>query len=166
MSRRLIPASAIVAILATALLVVTACTEELQPTSTPRSFNPTAAPAATQSPATVTPTTASGAVTPTATVAAPSGNVENGKTLFAEKACSGCHAITTSKLVGPGLAGIGDRSGSTVSGLSADAYLEQSIRDPGAFVVPSFPPNVMPLTFKDMPASEVADLIAYLKTLK
>jgi hypothetical protein len=72
---------------------------------------------------------------------------------------------TAATLVGPGLAGVRDRAATRVSGLSADAYLEQSILEPSVFLAPGFQ-NLMPTTFKDLPTQSVADLIAYLKTLR
>jgi hypothetical protein len=60
---------------------------------------------------------------------------------------------------------VGGRAGSRVAGLSPDAYIEQSIREPAKFIVSGFQ-DLMPPTFKDLTAADVADLIAYLKTLK
>lgn len=51
------------------------------------------------------------------------------------------------------------------SSLGPEAYIEESIRTPGAFVVPEFPANVMPW-FARFGATEVRDLIEQLKTLK
>jgi cytochrome c1 len=52
-----------------------------------------------------------------------------------------------------------------VQGLSADEYLRQSIREPGAFTVPGFSPGLMP-PFTGLTDQQVNDLIAYLKTLE
>jgi cytochrome c oxidase subunit 2 len=78
--------------------------------------------------------------------------------------CSGCHNTNSEKLVGPGLAGVGDRAGSRVDGLSADEYLEQSLREPGAFVVDGFAP-LMP-DQSGLGDATIEALITYLKTLK
>ncbi len=88
--------------------------------------------------------------------------VEIGRTAFAAN-CAACHNITSDTLVGPGLAGIGDRAGSTVSGLTAEDYIRQSIVEPGAFVVDGFGP-VMP-SFAWLSGDELNGLVAYLKTL-
>ncbi|MEE8045703.1 MAG: c-type cytochrome, partial [Dehalococcoidia bacterium] len=69
------------------------------------------------------------------------GDATAGQELFTGnsiRACSGCHSTGSDKIVGPGLAGVYDRAGSRTS-LGAEAYLEESIRTPGAFVVPDFP---------------------------
>lgn len=133
------------------------------PTATPVKFEPTAAPAGTAGPtATRSP---QGTSAPAPTAAPVAGDAVRGQALFSQNACSACHKIDTATLVGPGLGGVGALAGSRVAGLSADSYLEQSIRTPEKFIVASFS-NLMPATFKDLPAADVADLIAYLKTLK
>ncbi len=140
-----------------------ACEETPKPTATPVQFNPTAAPVASPTP---TPPAGATSALPTSTSApAITGDASRGQALFAQNGCNACHMTTAATLVGPGLAGIGDRAGTRVPGLSADAYIEQSIRDPGVFLVPGFQ-NLMLPTFKDLPPQTVADLIAYLKTLR
>ena len=106
---------------------------------------------------------------PTPEPAAPDADVTdgaaaNGEALFAAKACSACHSTGDNRLVGPGLAGIGETAATRVPGQTADQYLEQSIRDPGSFLVDGFD-NLMPPNFADLPESEVNDLIAFLKSL-
>ena len=65
-------------------------------------------------------------------------------------------------IVGPSMAGIADRAAGR-SALSADDYLRESINDPGAFIVPDFT-NAM--VVPKIPADQVEDLIAYIKTLE
>ncbi len=104
-------------------------------------------------------------IAPTATPANGGGGgdpVAFGQATFAAN-CSACHNTTSATLVGPGLAGIADRAGSQVPGLSADDYIRQSINEPTAFVVDGFGP-VMP-GFPQFGDDEVDGLIAYLKTL-
>ncbi|MDA1257201.1 MAG: cytochrome c [Chloroflexi bacterium] len=106
---------------------------------------------------------------PTADPDAPGGEggdsaIARGQTLFATKGCSACHSTGDNQVIGPGLAGIGDRAVSRVAGLTADSYLEEAIRDPGTFLVEGFA-NLMPPIFADLPDSEVEELIAYLKSL-
>ncbi len=148
----------VVAALAGAAALV-ACSETVQPTAVPPVFNPT--------PASNVAATSTPGVAPTRgpDVGVPAGDASRGQSLFTQNGCSACHTTTGVKLVGPGLAGIYDRAAARVAGLSADAYIEQSIRQPGAFIVPEFP-NVMLATFANLPAPDLADLIAYLKTLK
>ena len=61
------------------------------------------------------------------------------------------------------MSNIAERAGERKPPLSADEYMAESILDPGAFVVEGFDPlmpSIVGLTDQD-----VADLIAYLKTL-
>ena len=62
-----------------------------------------------------------------------------------------------------GLAGVGDRAGSQVAGLDGDSYLEQSLREPEAFVVDGFP-AVMP-EWSHLGDDSIDALVTYLKTL-
>lgn len=90
--------------------------------------------------------------------------VISGESIFAAKACSACHSTGDNRVIGPGLAGVGERAATQVSGQTADEYLQESIRDPGAFVVDGFD-NVMPTNFADLPESDINELIAFLKSL-
>jgi cytochrome c551/c552 len=62
---------------------------------------------------------------------------ERGALLFAVKGCIGCHtqsAFPNAHMqVGPDLTGLADRAGSRVAGLDAEAYVRQSLREPGAY---------------------------------
>ena len=86
-----------------------------------------------------------------------------GEELFNAYGCTGCHSTGDNKIVGPGLAGVYERASGRTP-LGAAAYIEQSVREPQAFVVDGFP-KVMP-SFDRFSAGEVRDLIAYLKTLQ
>ncbi|HMQ51437.1 MAG TPA: cytochrome c [Anaerolineae bacterium] len=119
-----------------------------------------------------------GAAAPAAEAAppTPAGNAANGKALFEQATigksnalgCATCHSLEPDvTLVGPSLAGIADRAGSRVDGLSAEAYLRQSITAPNEFMVEGFAQNLMPLTFAaDLSEEQINDLIAYLLTIK
>jgi mono/diheme cytochrome c family protein len=77
-----------------------------------------------------------GNVTPQQLVAA-------GEKIFREKGqCTTCHGIGRPGR-GPDLAGVGGRAGTRKPGTKAAAYLVDSLVNPGAFVVESFP-NIMP----------------------
>lgn len=94
-----------------------------------------------------------------------------GKALFAQTVigtnpgCVTCHSLEAGKtLVGPSMAGIAGRAGSTVSGQSAEQYLKQSLTEPDAYLVKGFAKGLMlkpTLTDK-----QVSDLVAYMLTLK
>ena len=137
------------------LFVIAACSEEVIPTQEPVEFDPTAAAEVDR------PDSSGDGDEPV--VEAPDlsvGDAEAGKNLFVT--CSACHATDDNKVVGPGLGGVYARAGDRTA-LDADAYIEQSIREPNAFVVDGFSP-LMP-SFDYLSESDVTNLIAYLKTL-
>lgn len=99
------------------------------------------------------------------------GDAAAGKALFAQSViganpgCITCHSLEAGKtLVGPSVAGIASRAGSTVSGQSAEQYLRQSIVEPDAYVVKGFAKGLMPKP--TLTEQQIGDLIAYLLTLK
>ena len=107
----------------------------------------------------------SGTETPPAQDAS-TGDAAAGQALFTGNSisvCTACHSTGADKVVGPGLAGVYERAGKRTA-LDADAYIEQSLREPQAFLVDGFP-AAMP-SFDQFSVGEVRDLIAYLKTLK
>jgi cytochrome c oxidase subunit 2 len=82
--------------------------------------------------------------------------IERGAATFAGN-CSGCHSTGADPVVGPGLAGVSSRGD--------DAYIRQSIVEPGAVIVDGFPP-AMPSGFgTTLSTEQLDDLIAYLKSL-
>ena len=97
-----------------------------------------------------------------------------GKKLFeqsvieGEPGCSTCHSLEPGKtIVGPSLAGLASRAGSTVPGMSAEEYIRQSILDPDAHVVEGFPAGTMPKVWGDILSEEqINQLVAFLMTLK
>ena len=122
---------------------------------------------------------------PAAQQPAPStgGNAANGKTLFSQSilggnaGCATCHSLEAGKvLVGPSLAGVASRAGSTVPGETAEQYLHQSIVDTNAHLAKgcnaSDPAaqcaaSIMPQNWAEkLSVQEIDDLVAYLLTLK
>lgn len=91
----------------------------------------------------------------------------SGKALAEKSGCLGCHTTTGAPSVGPSWKGLFGRKvhlagGGTVT--ADEAYLRESIDDPGAKIVSGFQ-NVMP-TFKTVLSDEdVTRIIAYIKTL-
>lgn len=91
-----------------------------------------------------------------------------GKILATKYGCIGCHSADGSALTGPTWFGLFDSSVPLADGSSVtadEAFLSQSILDPNATIVEGFPsPSVMPpYALTD---EEIANLIAYIKTLK
>ncbi|MFW6070634.1 MAG: c-type cytochrome [bacterium] len=92
--------------------------------------------------------------------------VAQGQRLFSQH-CASCHAVDgDAVIVGPSLEGIASRAATRVEGLDARQYLDQSIVQPSAFLVPGFD-DVMPSTLgKQLSGEELDALIAYLLTLQ
>lgn len=66
---------------------------------------------------------------------------DRGRSLFLAKGCNGCHTISGlpgTIAVGPDLTGLPGRAAGRKPGLSAEAYVRESIASPQAFVVPGF----------------------------
>lgn len=90
---------------------------------------------------------------------------DRGKVLYTTKACSACHSLDGSKLVGPSFKGLYGKKGEHNEGtyVADDAYLTESILKPNAKIVKGYAPAMpaMPLT-----DTEVNDIISFIKTLK
>ena len=131
------------------LLAIAGCNEVQLPTQTPVEFSVTVVP-------TDTPV-------PTPTPPPCDEDCLLGKELFDISGCANCHSTGDDKIVGPGLAGVYARADRRKV-LDADDYIEESLREPQAFLVDGFPP-VMP-SFDQFSYGDVRVLIEYLKTLK
>lgn len=100
------------------------------------------------------------------------GNAAKGKDLFTSKQCITCHALaavpaSASAAIGPKLDGIGTAAATRKPGMTAEAYIRESLKDPNAFISPGFtgPPSLMvlPLPVND---AEISDLVAFLISQK
>ncbi len=84
-------------------------------------------------------------------------------------ACINCHSTAyTGKqgfALGPGLKGIGAIAATRIEGVASEAYIEQSIRHPGAYLSGGFRDIMYPNFGTDYSDQTIADLIAYLMTL-
>ena len=114
----------------------------------------------------------------------PAGDAARGEQLFAQQvkqasgvnaSCTACHSLQPGVVgTGPSLAGIATRAETRVAGEAAAQYIRQSIQQPNAFVVPDDPKfkqangkSAMPEGLGNlMSEQDLADLIAYLLTLK
>ena len=95
---------------------------------------------------------------------------ELGRRLIADKGCGACHAIRgvqgMNGQIGPPLDGIGNTAANRKPGTSAEEYLNESIVNPTAFLVPGFPPVMPPNGGTDLSDQERAAIVAYLLTLR
>lgn len=101
------------------------------------------------------------------------GNAANGEALFAQInstgfACSSCHnALTTDRLVGPGLWGLPTQTDERVPGAFPEHYIYNSIVNPNEYVVADYPENLMPQNYSEVfSEQEIYDMSAYLMTLQ
>jgi len=86
-----------------------------------------------------------------------------GALLFQAQGCGGCHTIAgvaEFASIGPELTNLREAAGERVAGMSAMAYVTQSIREPQAFTVQGFGADLMP-TF-ELSDAEVESLVAFL----
>jgi len=89
-----------------------------------------------------------------------------GQRLAVSNGCVGCHSADGSPLTGPTWFGLFGSERQFVDGTSAvadEAYITNSILNPTEQVVQGFAPVMPPYTLTD---EEIANLIAYIKTLK
>lgn len=94
--------------------------------------------------------------------------VKAGEEIYHTKGtCEICHRIGQKGTRAPDLAGVGARAAKTKPGMSAKAYLLESLINPSAFIVEGYPP-IMPAVDKPPIAlnrSEVWALVAFLESL-
>jgi mono/diheme cytochrome c family protein len=94
--------------------------------------------------------------------------IKAGEEIFHTKGtCEICHRIGQKGTRAPDLAGIGARAAKTKPGMSAKAYILESLLQPGAYIVEGYP-NIMPAVDKPPIAlnrSEVWALTAFLESL-
>jgi cytochrome c oxidase subunit II len=90
--------------------------------------------------------------------------------LLIKKACTACHSIDGSPMVGPTLKGIYGRRQIVIDSMNKerevtvdDAYLVRAIKDPGAEIAKGWPP-AMPEA--PMSEAELLRIVEYVKTLK
>jgi cytochrome c2 len=143
-------------------LVITACGGG-ESTTTTTTTTTTAAP-------TATPTTAADTTSTTTTTTDTPATAKTGEEVFAGGICITCHKVagvaTTVGVLGPELTNIGTVAVSRVSGLSAEAYIRQSIEEPAAYIVDTYQ-ALMPAGLEDTISPEEYELlIGYLVGLK
>src|SRR5262245_49268075 len=87
-----------------------------------------------------------------------------GKALFTANGCGACHtfkAAGSSGKVGPDLDNLAADATKANRG-SLEEYTNESIKDPDAYVVPSFQAGVMPNFGEKLTDSQIADLVSFL----
>ena len=96
------------------------------------------------------------------------GDSLSGATLFRAKGCASCHNGPETEAIvgiGPDLSDAASWAGDRRPGMSAEDYVAESVRTPGAFISPAFQPiggptEAMPLL--DVSDAELDALVRYL----
>jgi mono/diheme cytochrome c family protein len=110
------------------------------------------------------PTSGASASLTSATVAAAAPDVERGRMLFHVKGCITCHRKAGEPRgnigdVGPDLTGLAQRAADRRAGVTAVAYVRESLRTPSAFLVPGYNERMPDLGLGD---DEISALTAFL----
>jgi mono/diheme cytochrome c family protein len=105
------------------------------------------------------------AIQPTADAVSGLTGVALGREVFERTGCAACHSVNAGeRKIGPSMHAIWVTAATRKPGADAEAYVRESILDPNAFVVDSYPASVMPATFKSqLKPGELEALLAYLK---
>ncbi|WKZ57839.1 MAG: cytochrome c oxidase subunit II [Bdellovibrionota bacterium] len=93
---------------------------------------------------------------------------ERGRAAYNKHGCNACHSLDGSRLVGPSFLKAYGREGTYDSGKKYAVdheYIRQSIYEPNAHIVDSYPPNLMPNYTDQVSAQELDDLIAFIRSL-
>ncbi len=94
------------------------------------------------------------------------GNPVEGEALLTKHGCAACHlGAGAQNMVAPSFAGVATRAETRRPPLRAAAYLYESIVHPTAYEVEGYS-GQMPRTYGDIPDADLADILAYLLTLK
>lgn len=88
--------------------------------------------------------------------------------------CRTCHLPELATPLGPSRFGLARRSAATVrlpiysgQATTGQAYLFESLVNPDLYIVPAFSPGLMPDSYaQDLTSPEIADLVAYMLTLR
>jgi len=95
---------------------------------------------------------------------------DEGMRLYREYGCASCHAITkfdwARGVGGPTHDGIARTASTRISGMSAGEYLEQSVRDPSAYLVPGFEPGMAAISETDMSNAQLKAITKFMMTLR
>jgi len=95
-----------------------------------------------------------------------------GLTLLKQNACTGCHSLDGTKLVGPTFKGIAGKeetvliNGKSVRITVDSAYLHKAIVDPDAELVEGYPKGLMKSYEEVMKEEDIQKVVQYLMTLK
>jgi cytochrome c oxidase subunit II len=93
-------------------------------------------------------------------------DASRGQQIYETTGCKACHSIDGSPLVGPSWRGIWGQKVELEDGSSVtadDAYITESIKQPGAKIVKGYAPGMPQFSLSDR---QIADLVEFIKSLK
>lgn len=93
---------------------------------------------------------------------------DKGRILYGSKACVGCHTLDGTRGVGPTFKGLWGKTEQTDKGAVKvdENYLHESILEPNAKIVATYPAGVMPTFAGQLNDDDVKALIEFIKTVK
>jgi cytochrome c oxidase subunit 2 len=94
--------------------------------------------------------------------------VHQGQQLVATEGCLKCHSLNGDAHIGPTFLGLYGRQERLQSGLTLsvdEAYITQSMMDPGAHLVAGYP-NVMPTYWGRLTGPQTAAIVEFIKSLR
>jgi cytochrome c oxidase subunit II len=94
---------------------------------------------------------------------------DQGKALYASKACVGCHSADGSRVVGPSFKHLWGSKHEVEGGVTVtvdENYVRESILNPNAKIVKGYPSGVMPVFAGQLSDDEISAIIEFIKTLK
>jgi cytochrome c len=99
------------------------------------------------------------------------GDAKKGEVAFTAQGCNGCHALTSEKLVGPGLAGIFSANGPKLpDGVDYKGKLsngqDRTDENVAAWIRSGGEGKIGLMAPHEISDTDMADLLAYLRTLK
>jgi len=100
----------------------------------------------------------------------PEENMNKGLDIIRNNACTGCHSLDGTKLVGTSFKGLYDskrtvlKEGKEITLKADDEYIKRSIINPADEVVKGFQPNLMQSYEKVLTEKEIEEIILYLKS--
>jgi len=89
---------------------------------------------------------------------------KTGQQIFTAAGCAGCHTFAPANstgTIGPNLNQLKTQAGNIEKGKTAEQYIQESIEDPGAFIVKGYP-NAMPPFKGKLTDAQIKALIDFL----
>ncbi len=93
--------------------------------------------------------------------------VARGRQVYRQLGCASCHEPNLfGQRLGPPLDHVGTVAAERRPGMTAEAYLRESILDPGAYVVPGYQDTMPRGLGRDLSPTDLDALVAYLASLR